>query len=1208
LPNGFDYITGTTTLDSSSGTVTFDPDHGPHPLDDGNRDLRWFLSPITNTSGSEITFTLSFDTLLTAVNPNNTAQAYYTNNCCHANADNDAYIGWYDTIGGYNNTGSAYDLNVSTNNIDRRSPEADGDVTVQQPYLTLNKWSDYTYMAADGVLVFTLQVRNTGKSTAYEITLEDTLPGVLTFDNTTAVTLSPDNGENTTDNNLNGAQTLTYALDQLPAGSTWTIRYAANIDPDLAAGLVVNNTAQVTSYSSQPGTPADSNGDGLADERTYTGSTDGVTLYAPKGTIFKEQAIDGELTFGNTVVYTLTVPFTPIPAIMHNVQITDVVDSRLQIISVTNGSFDGQELTAVFPTIDLNSQEQIIITAQLPTDNSGQDGDLISNQAQLTYEHDGPSTSNTVAATLVAPALEIDLTTDAFVVAQNDVVTYTAVLHNVGSGLAQNLSLTYNLPANASYLNGSTQLNGQPFTNPVGNSWDLTGHDLSGGDSHSLTFQVRMNSVTQGVSYATQIAATGDDSLGTSIPADNSSRVPADADADDTADVTVYGPLICTSDSTNISYEDLKNTGWSDWDYNDLIMKIDTELCATEGDNVALVSIDYLAIARGAGFTHGFWHDLPLNGDGRYQLTVRDEAGTIIRQEKLAFATLSDIEIFADTKQIFAEPDGGCNSNYNCLSYVNTLAADSIYRDGYSAQLTVLLNDAAQNPSSSLPETPWDPYITVFDTGEEVHRVIPGHLDNTQTVAVTYDPGNAMVGYDLPLVQTFDVTWDWPVEFVGIWRGYPQYVNHVSSGRAAFNDWYSEDNADTQYLWTYGPFGHALAAMWASLSNDTTLSRYFAAPVTADLDGDGNIEIIMGNLLRNQIEVYNHLGQLQWTRNVNGGVKASVAVADFKPGMAGLEILVPSEDGYLYAFGADGTAVSGWPVRVGGNGDTYFRLLSTPALADLDHNGSLEVLVASSNGRLYTFNQNGTLRWQASLGDVIDSFGSQIINSSPTVADLDGDGELEIIVGAYDGAIYAFHADGTLLWRYQTGDIIMSTPTVADVDPNSDGLEIAFGSGDGFVYLLDEAGDSIWQKATGWSVRASALVVDLDNNGDLEILIGSDDDKVWAWHHTGASVSGWPRSTGSDVFATPAFGDIDGDGVNEVIAGSDDGMIYAWEANGTAVANWPYSAGTSVKGRPALINLDNDPEWEVIYGTIDGQMNIIGGTQFVYLPMIMTTP
>jgi hypothetical protein len=184
----------------------------------------------------------------------------------------------------------------------------------------------------------------------------------------------------------------------------------------------------------------------------------------------------------------------------------------------------------------------------------------------------------------------------------------------------------------------------------------------------------------------------------------------------------------------------------------------------------------------------------------------------------------------------------------------------------------------------------------------------------------------------------------------------------------------------------------------------------------------------------------------------------------------------------------------------------------------------------------------------------------------------------------------------------------MSTPTVADVDPNSDGLEIAFGSGDGFVYLLDEAGDLIWQKATGWSVRASALVVDLDNNGDLEILIGSDDDKVWAWHHTGASVSGWPRSTGSDVFATPAFGDIDGDGVNEVIAGSDDGMIYAWEANGTAVANWPYSAGTSVKGRPALINLDNDPEWEVIYGTIDGQMNIIGGTQFVYLPMIMTTP
>ena len=67
LPKGFDYVSGTTILNGGTLGVSFDPAHGTTPYDNGNVDLRWFLSPITNTTGTDQTFILNFDTLVTGV-------------------------------------------------------------------------------------------------------------------------------------------------------------------------------------------------------------------------------------------------------------------------------------------------------------------------------------------------------------------------------------------------------------------------------------------------------------------------------------------------------------------------------------------------------------------------------------------------------------------------------------------------------------------------------------------------------------------------------------------------------------------------------------------------------------------------------------------------------------------------------------------------------------------------------------------------------------------------------------------------------------------------------------------------------------------------------------------------------------------------------------------------------------------------------------
>ncbi|GAF99908.1 unnamed protein product, partial [marine sediment metagenome] len=104
----------------------------------------------------------------------------------------------------------------------------------------------------------------------------------------------------------------------------------------------------------------------------------------------------------------------------------------------------------------------------------------------------------------------------------------------------------------------------------------------------------------------------------------------------------------------------------------------------------------------------------------------------------------------------------------------------------------------------------------------------------------------------------------------------------------------------------------------------------------------------------------------------------------------------------------------------------------------------------------------------------------------------------------------------------------------------------------------------------------------LDGDGDLEVVVGSGDDKVHAWHGDGSAVVGWPRSTGGRVSASPALGDLDRDGDLEVVMGSWDGKVYAWHGDGTAVAGWPLSRGGQLHSSAALGDLDGDGGLEVV--------------------------
>ena len=1224
LPPGFNYVAGSRTIQGASFD---DAHHAANPKISTNpTDLRFYLNTVDNSGGAApYVFTLTFDAIVTGVRADQPTTTYYTNNTVLNDALNTSYVGWYDSANGYNNSGYAYDAGFETNRIDRRSPRGRFTAKVRQPYLTIQKVASNNRIGAGDIISYTVVVRNQGYASAFDMKLRDVLPADLSLVAIDSIT-KPAN-TNVTPTTASGA-TYAYWIDRLDAGAAVTIVYRAQVSANVPSDSSLTNTASVESYSTQPGS--------AAVERSYTGPRTTASVHTPQGSIRKSVAAN-ELTYGGTLVYTLTVPGEPINATMFNVVVTDTVDGRFEILNVVNGAANGNEVTAAFAAIPANTQQQIVITVRLLESSAAagfvdaapaefQDllllqtgavgaaslvdplapGTLLYNRAYVRYDKGGLKGSNTVSNRIVTPALVVEHQAAQIEAAAGALVDYTVKVNNVGNGYAENLILDVTLPANLQFEAGAAQLDGAPFA--IGGLTGLALPNLPGESAHILTFQARVLAVEAGVGYQSTAHVVGTDSRGQPIVADNSARIPADIDPDDTATTRIFGLLDWDNASTYVAFEDLKNVGWSDWDYNDFIVKIDVARGKTNDGNLAALRLDYEAMARGASYNHRFLHGLPLYGGGSYALAVRNADGQVIGARSGDFVDDEPaFAIFERTQQALPLQSGITDNRYKL--FTNTAPMQTWVQKGYTAQLQVVLADPTQNLIDALPPLPWDPYLEVINTNQTIHLVQPGHTGNTQVVNSNWEPNNPMIGFDLPLAYVFDPRWKWPQEFLGIWSVYPDYVQYELSDGFTNQSWWDPNSATThmEYAW----MGGALAVMAAQL-NQTQVnpSRYYAAPVVADLDGDGAPEIIVGNLVKWQVEVYNSNGRLRsgWPQLLRSGVKAAAAVGDLN-GDGALDVVVGDLRGYLHAFNADGTRLAGWSsqgVKLGDRPDVEYRLLAQPLVIDLDQNGTREIVVALSDSKLYVYEANGALRagWPVSLGDAPDIYGSHVIDSAPVVADIDGDGQREIVVGSYDHNVYVYRANGQLVWKYETRDVIMSTAAVGDVAPGSPGLEIVIGSGDRFVYLLSSSGQLLWKRATGWIVRSSPLLVDVNGDGALEIVVGSDDKKVWAWRNNGDRLTGWPQSTGAAVSSSPIAGDIDHDGQLEIVVGSDDGFVYAWNADGSAATDWPKEAGYPIKSAPAILNADGDAELEVVATTYEGTLKILGGPLPLYLPLI----
>jgi outer membrane protein assembly factor BamB len=126
-------------------------------------------------------------------------------------------------------------------------------------------------------------------------------------------------------------------------------------------------------------------------------------------------------------------------------------------------------------------------------------------------------------------------------------------------------------------------------------------------------------------------------------------------------------------------------------------------------------------------------------------------------------------------------------------------------------------------------------------------------------------------------------------------------------------------------------------------------------------------------------------------------------------------------------------------------------------------------------------------------------------------------------------------------WQYRTDDKVR-TIKVSDID--NDGIEeILIGSEDSKIYCLDIFGDSKWDCLTDGWIRSLA-VGDVDNDGEKEIIAGGSSRQIYIIGNDGSVKS---KKQLDYEIRTLMLLDLDLDGKLELIVGSMDGVIYAYK-------------------------------------------------------------
>ncbi len=400
---------------------------------------------------------------------------------------------------------------------------------------------------------------------------------------------------------------------------------------------------------------------------------------------------------------------------------------------------------------------------------------------------------------------------------------------------------------------------------------------------------------------------------------------------------------------------------------------------------------------------------------------------------------------------------------------------------------------------------------------------------------------------------------------------------------------------------------------------------------------------------------WTHSGSQNRTGNQSGVMLPGREVSYSSPVIAeidgntgnGKETAVGTSDGTLHVVRADGSVAWSRPLpnqSCRGNALNN-KLHSSPAVGELFGNG-IPYVVVGYGGTGGPICDGGIAAFRGTDGEPLFTFslkkfakkqryGSRVfaVWSTPGLADVDGDGKMEIGFGGFDRNVYLLNANGSVRWYYNAADTIWSSATFANIDNDPD-LEMIIGtdiSGNsrlrpvtkngGYVYAFKtkprkpmkinfrDSRAYVWQTAFDQVIYSSPTVADvIPSSPGPEVIVGSgcffpqgSANKAGRWvkimnGKTGQVIR--TLSASACMSASPAVGDLDGDGNMEVvitanghgsIGGDGQSRVHAWHAE-TGDALWTVTprdrGGNDEYGgnfvSPVIADVDGNGSLEVV--------------------------
>ena len=381
----------------------------------------------------------------------------------------------------------------------------------------------------------------------------------------------------------------------------------------------------------------------------------------------------------------------------------------------------------------------------------------------------------------------------------------------------------------------------------------------------------------------------------------------------------------------------------------------------------------------------------------------------------------------------------------------------------------------------------------------------------------------------------------------------------------------------------FASYKRVSANVWRLVSN-----RYahvdvgsFSAPVFADIDADGDLDLFTG-IREKKIFFYENEGSSKKERfqlsskdfqSLEAGDITSPTFADLN-GDGVLDLTVGDAKGDVIFFRNAGTKSACEFLPSGENLpaqslDVGYQC--APSFVDLDNDKDLDLVVGANSGKL-TYWENVGAPQKPAWQERPSMFQNVVVKqwSTPVFADIDADGDQDLICGSKFGRLELFENKGTKnspQWVKKTDAFKafnfqqQAIPALADIDADGD-LDLFVGTSSEGVKFIKNTGS---KQRPEWVLedenylnlkrflRPVPRFLDMDHDGDPDLIVGTKDGKlVFIRNESTTKKPQWRTVTENflriDVrfFSVPAFADIDSDGDADLFLGNNSGGLLFW--------------------------------------------------------------